>query len=77
MLKAPLVSWETKLRKTKQVIKDWGKTSYKEPEKIKKEIKNNLDCIQRTIEEHDLSQENKEQESDLYSQLCCANREEE
>lgn len=57
---SPSFIWQTKQRRTKQAIKKWAKTSYKEHEKIKKEIKNNLDCIQRTIEEHGLSQENKE-----------------
>eukprot|EP00253_Pinus_taeda_P028387 PITA_28387 len=69
--------WETKLRKTKQALKEWTKNSYKEPEEIKKEIKSKLDCIHRIIEEHDLSQESKDRESNLYSQLCRANREEE
>ena len=74
---SPSFIWETKLWKTKQAIKEWAKTRYQEPEKVKKEIKNNLDSIQRAIEENDLSQENKQHESDLCLQLYRANREEE
>ena len=48
-----------KLRKTKQATKEWAKTKYQQPEKVKKEIKNNLESIQRAIEDNGLSQENK------------------
>eukprot|EP00253_Pinus_taeda_P018483 PITA_18483 len=68
--------WETKLRKTKQAIKEWAKTKYQEPEKVKKGIKNNMESIQREIEENDLSQENKQQENELYLHLYQVNREE-
>eukprot|EP00253_Pinus_taeda_P018460 PITA_18460 len=74
---SPGYIWETKLRKTKQTLKEWGKIFYKESKKNKKEIKSKLDCIPRIIEEHNLSQESKDQESDLYLQPCRANREEE
>jgi len=43
----------------------------------KKKTKNDLESIQRTIEEHGLSQQNKELESVLYTQLSHINREEE
>jgi len=74
---SPGFIWETKLRKTKQAIKEWAKTKYQEPEKVKKEIKNKLESIQREIEENGLSQENKQQENELYLQLYRVNREEE
>ena len=63
---SPGFIWETKLWKTKQAIKEWAKTKYQEPEKVEKEIKNNLESIQRAIEENGLSQENKQQENELY-----------
>ena len=74
---SPSFIWETKIRKTKQAIKKWAKTKYQQPEKVTKEIKNNLESIQRPIEDNGLSQENKQQENELYLQLYRVNREEE
>jgi len=59
------------------VIKEWAKENYKEPEEVKKKIKSDLESVQLRIEEHGLSQQNKEQESALYTQLSHINREEE
>lgn len=49
---SPGFIWETKIWKTKQAIKEWAKTKYQQPEKVKKEIKNNLESIQRAIEDN-------------------------
>eukprot|EP00253_Pinus_taeda_P004132 PITA_04132 len=46
---SPRFIWESKLKRTKQAIKEWAKTSYKEPEEEKKELKNNLNSTQRAI----------------------------
>eukprot|EP00253_Pinus_taeda_P005038 PITA_05038 len=35
--------WETKLKRVKQVIKEWAKENYQEPEKVKKKIKSELE----------------------------------
>lgn len=52
---SPGYIWETKLKNTKQVLKDWTKNCYKEPEKTKKEIRSKLEYIHRITEEHGLS----------------------
>lgn len=77
MESSPCFIWETKLKRTKQILKDWAKDNYQEPEEIKKKVKNELEGVQSRIEEHGLSQQNKEQESVLYAQLSHINREEE
>lgn len=69
--------WESKLRNTKWAIKEWVKINYKEPERIKKEIKNTINNVQKEIEEQGLTQERKMLESKLYSHLCRVNIEEE
>jgi len=74
---SPGFIWETKLKRTKQVIKEWAKENYQEPEEVKKKIKSDLESVQLRIEEHGLSQQNKEQERTLYTQLSHINREEE
>eukprot|EP00253_Pinus_taeda_P029738 PITA_29738 len=74
---SPCFIWETKLKRTKKALKDWAKESYQEPEETKKKVKNELEDVQARIEEHGLSQQNKEQENALYAQLTHINREEE
>eukprot|EP00253_Pinus_taeda_P027333 PITA_27333 len=74
---SPGFIWETKLKRVKQVIKEWAKENYQDPEKVKKKIKSELESVQIRIEEHGLTQQTKEQEYVLYAQLSHINREEE
>lgn len=73
----PCFILETELKRTGHVLKYWAKDSYQEPEEIKNKVKSELEYVQSRIEEHRLSQQNKEQESVLYEQLSHINREEE
>ena len=54
---SPVYIWETKLKKTKQALKDWAKNHYKEPEKFKKEVKAKLQEVHNNIEKQEPTQD--------------------
>ena len=74
---SPNYIWETKLKRVRQALKNWARNNYQEPEKNKKKIKQDLEEVQQRIEVLGLSQQAKEQESRLYSQLSQTIRDEE
>eukprot|EP00253_Pinus_taeda_P031705 PITA_31705 len=74
---SPTFIWETKVKRTRQALKNWAKTKFQEPELSKKRIKKDLEELQKKIEAVGLSQQDKESEKTLYSQLSQTLRDEE
>lgn len=74
---SPIFIWESKLKQTRQALKTWAKTNYKEPEAAKKDIKQNLEKIQRSIEAEGLTQQARQKEIRLYAELSQTVRAEE
>eukprot|EP00253_Pinus_taeda_P034575 PITA_34575 len=48
---SPSHIWETKIKSTRRALKEWAKTSYQEPKKLKIKIKQDLEDVQNQIEE--------------------------
>ena len=57
-------------------LKEWAKLHYKEPDKIKIEIKEKLEVVHNVIDTHGMNQENLDQEKDLYWKLYKISRKE-
>eukprot|EP00253_Pinus_taeda_P033267 PITA_33267 len=74
---SPSFIWEMKIKNTRKALKDWAKVSYKEPEKIKKKLQQDLDEIQTQIEHHGLTHQLKNKEWEAQGQLMRIKREEE
>eukprot|EP00253_Pinus_taeda_P018715 PITA_18715 len=74
---SPSHIWETKIRSIRRALKDWAKTSYQEPEKLKIKIKQDLEEVQNQIEDQGLSQQLKNKEWEVQGQLMHISREEE
>eukprot|EP00253_Pinus_taeda_P013489 PITA_13489 len=74
---SPNYIWETKLKRVRQALKNWARNNYQEHEKNKKKIKQDLEEVQQRTEVLGLSQQAKEQETRLYSQLSQTIRDEE
>lgn len=74
---SPTFIWETKLKRVRQALKNWAKNNYQELKMNKKKIKQELEEVQQRIEVLGLTQQAKEQETRLYSQLSQTIRDEE
>lgn len=74
---SPIYIWESKIKQTRKALKAWAKTDYKEPEAAKKEIKQQLEKIQQNIEVEGLTQQARQSEIRLYTELSQTVREEE
>lgn len=74
---SPIHIWDSKLKRTKQALKEWEKIHYQEPDKIKAEVKAKLKNVHRIIDSQGTSQDILTQEKDLYWQLHNMNRKEE
>lgn len=74
---SPTYIWESKFKRVRQALKIWAKNNYIEPEIGKKQVKQELEDIQHRIEEHGLTQQDREQEARLYAQISQINREQE
>lgn len=57
---SPMHIWETKLKKVRMALKDWAKLNYREPEKVRNEIKGKVEAVQTDIDIHGVSQEKHE-----------------
>eukprot|EP00253_Pinus_taeda_P022073 PITA_22073 len=74
---SPSFIWEMKIKKTRKALKDWAKISYKEPERVKKNLQQELDKIQIQIEQQGLTAQLKKEEWEAQGQLMRIKREEE
>eukprot|EP00253_Pinus_taeda_P003424 PITA_03424 len=74
---SPSHIWETKIRSTRKALKDWAKASYQEPKKIKKKIQQDLEEIQKQIEDQGLTHQLKNKEWETQGQLMHIKRAEE
>eukprot|EP00253_Pinus_taeda_P010445 PITA_10445 len=54
---SPTFIWETKMKRTRQALKNWAKTKFQEPELRKKHIKKDLEELQQKIEAFGLTNE--------------------
>ena len=50
---SPSYIWETKLKTTRVRVKDWAKANYKEPQREKEELQQELAKIQEEMENKD------------------------
>lgn len=74
---SPTFIWETKMKRTRQALKNWAKTKFQEPELSKKHIKKGLGELQQKIEAFGLTQQDEENEKRIYSRLSQTLRDEE
>eukprot|EP00253_Pinus_taeda_P003328 PITA_03328 len=74
---SPSFIWEMKIKNTRKALKDGAKISYKEPEKIKKLLQQELDKIQIQIEQQGLTPQLKKEEWETQGQRMRTKREEE
>lgn len=74
---SPNYIWETKIRNIRKALKDWAKTRYQEPEKIKGKLQQSLEEIQKKIEEQGFTNQLKDKEWEVQEQLTQIKRAEE
>eukprot|EP00253_Pinus_taeda_P016434 PITA_16434 len=74
---SPSHIWETKIRSIRKALKEWAKISYQEPENVKKQIQQDLEEVQKQIEDQGLTHQLKNKEWEIQGQLMHIKREEE
>eukprot|EP00253_Pinus_taeda_P025196 PITA_25196 len=74
---SPSHIWETKIRNIRKALKEWAKASYQEPEKIKKKVQQDLEKVQKQIEDQGLTHQLKNKEWEIQGQRMHIKREEE
>eukprot|EP00253_Pinus_taeda_P004750 PITA_04750 len=74
---SPSHIWETKIRNKRKALKKWAKVSYQEPEKKNKKIQQDLEEVQKQIEDQGLTHQLKNKEWEIQGQLIHIKRAEE